>query len=373
VVPRVRVDDDGLAEGAQDTFEERQLHRPIFTLEEGWLLGRFGSLDVKLGKQIFAWGTGDILNPTDVVNPVDYSDLIDSEKIGVPAADAALYIGESSRVRLVLVPTYTPSRLPPEGHRFSPLPPGGVFFPAPTPSGVIGPVPVADRDFPARTPEDAQIALRGSTTVQVLDRGFDLSATYWYGWNRLPVLTIDPRADPFVPVELTPRYDRIHMIGADVSTTVSDFEVHAEGAQFLTEGERDDDYLQYVVGSHYTRGDILAAKDELRLILEYAGEWVTHHAKDEDVITASSFSRAFESAVLGRVAYKPIEHLELQTTVAFLVKKPTSAFIQPQASYELGSHTKIKAGFDILEGNDDSFFGQYDKEDRFWMSLKLSF
>ena len=78
-------------------------------------------------------------------------------------------------------------------------------------------------------------------------------------------------------------------------------------------------------------------------------------------------------AFLARVTYKPINHLELQTTLALLLKGNSSAFIQPEASYELGSHTKIKAGFDILEGPDDTFFGAFTREDRFWMSLKLSF
>ncbi len=367
LVPRVWIDSGGLSHGAQEKFEDSAEQRPSFTFEEGWVLGAFESFDAKVGKVIVAWGTGDLVNPTDIVNPVDYTDLLDSEKIGVPGTDASYFIGEETRLRLVVVPTFTPSRLPPAGERFNPVPPEGIFLP--TPIGPVGPVPVGHRDLPARTFENAQAALRASSTVE----GFDLSATYFTGFNDLPVLTIDPTGDPASPIVLTPRFDRIHMFGGDMSTTLGDFELHAEAAQFVTEGDRDDDYLQYVFGTNWSRGDLLIGKDQLTVILEYTGEWVTKDATAENVIPATGFARAFTGAVLGRVTYRPIAGLELQATAALIVDGDENIYVRPEATYEFGSHTKHNVGLDLLSGPRGTFFGQFRDEDRFTVSFKVSF
>jgi hypothetical protein len=367
LLPRLRFDNGALTEGTQDQWEEKQVKRPSFTLEEATLGGSLGSFDLKLGKQIFSWGTADLWNPTDVLNPVDFTDLLDSEKIGVPSADISFYPEDETRLRLIALPTFTPARIPLPLERWNPIPPGGIFFV--TPLGEVGPVPFARRDLPARTGENLQLAGRASTTLA----GFDLSATYIYGRNDLPSYTLDPRADPLVPVEITPRYDRYHMLGADASTTVWELELHGEAAHFTTEGDRDDDYLQYTAGGRWTGGDLALAKDELRIILEFASEWVTREGAGASSLSGTAFARAFRSAVLHRIAYKPFAQLEFQGTFAAVLWGEENFYVRPEVSYELGSHTKLRAGFDILAGPRDTFFGGFAGEDRFWLSFKLSF
>jgi len=367
IAPRVKVDSDELSRGYQDTFVESQTLRPTFAFEELTVGAGFGSFDVKVGKMIVSWGTGDLWNPTDVVNAVDFIDFLDSEKIGVPAADMSFYPTDETRLRLLVIPAFTPSRTPPIGKRFNPVPPEGLFVP--TPGGPVGPVPIAERDLPDGTAENVQLAGRASTTIA----GLDLSGTYVYGWNDLATFTIDPTGDPLVPLQVTPRYDRYHMFGGDIATTLWVFEVHAEAGQFVTEGNRDDDFLQYLVGGRYTTGDVLTAKDEVRFIVEFASEWVTREASAANAVSGSGFARAFKNTVLNRIAYKPFNELEIQGTVAAILYGPDSFYFRPEASYDIGAHTKIRAGFDLMGGPKSSFFGSYSGEDRFWLSLKLTF
>lgn len=372
VVPRVRVDDDGLSYSTQQELEDEKKRRPVFTLEEAHVGAHFGAVDVTVGKQIFAWGTGDIVNPTDVMNPVDYTDLLDSEKIGIFAVDASVYPTEETRLRLVLAPTFTPSRLPIAGKRFSLLPPEGLFFPAPPPLNQVGPIGVDRSDLPPDGLEAFQAALRASTTIS----GVDLALTYYAGVNRLSNLQVRALgAPPFVT--LTPVFDRVHMFGGDFATTTTvpllgEIQVHGEVAQFVTEGSRDDDYLQYVIGLEKNASDPLFEK-ELSFILEHAAEWIEVHRKRTDIIPATKFARAFTDALLGRVTWKPVEHLELLMTAVAIIESPQSWYFRPEARYELGAHTKIAAGLDILRGSQSGFFGQFAEDDRFFLSLKLTF
>jgi hypothetical protein len=369
LVPRVRFDDDGLTFGAQEELDDEARKRPIFTLEEAWVGGRFGAIDAVIGKQIFAFGTADLLNPTDVLNPVDYTDLIDSEKIGVFALDASVHPLDELELRAILIPTFTPSRLPLENERFSPIPPGGIFVEGP--GGLLGPIEVARRKIP-----DGKDALQAAFRISGSVRGWDLSATYVTGFNRLPVLVPENlAAPPFV--KLRPEFDRIHMFGGDFATTFDlplfgEIEAHGEAAQFFTQGGRDDDYLQFVLGTRYTFADPVIGK-ETNLTLEYAGEVVNGHRTEKDVLSAGAFTRAFKSAVLSRLVWKPIGRLELSTTFAWIAHGPDSIYLNPEARYEFGAHTKIVAGADILEGTRKSFFGQFDEDDRMYLSLKLTF
>ena len=47
--------------------------------------------------------------------------------------------------------------------------------------------------------------------------------------------------------------------------------------------------------------------------------------------------------------------------------------IIPEARYELGAHTRIAAGVDVLGGSRNGFFGQFAEDDRVFLSLKLTF
>lgn len=72
----------------------------------------FLNLDLRLGKQRIAWGRADQLNPTDNLNPDDFSDLIRFyEKLPTWAAKGTYYAGQF-QITGVWVPTLTPILLP---------------------------------------------------------------------------------------------------------------------------------------------------------------------------------------------------------------------------------------------------------------------
>src|SRR5436309_13106202 len=118
-VVEARDDDFGYARGLHFQIPETDPRRSYLSVKEATLAARRGPLDVTVGKQIFAWGTADAFNPTDRLNPYDYLDVLDNEKLGVWSASARLSVPRVSLV-VVGVPYCTPSRLPRAHRRWTP-------------------------------------------------------------------------------------------------------------------------------------------------------------------------------------------------------------------------------------------------------------
>jgi hypothetical protein len=86
VIGEFRDDDFGYTRGLHFQIPETSRHRSYLNLKEATLTGRQGPLEVTVGKQIYAWGTADAFNPTDNINPYDYLDVLDNEKMAVWSA-----------------------------------------------------------------------------------------------------------------------------------------------------------------------------------------------------------------------------------------------------------------------------------------------
>lgn len=74
---------------------------------------------IRVGNQLFLWGTADFMNSTAYFNPSDLRELIfrpqDENRFGVPSASAMLFF-DAFTVELVFVPFHVPPALPSTGH-----------------------------------------------------------------------------------------------------------------------------------------------------------------------------------------------------------------------------------------------------------------
>jgi hypothetical protein len=80
-----------------DVYGRHRLHRAAVTLTRG-------NVDLKLGRQRIAWGTGRFWSPLDILNPVSPLALEREERVGVDAALLEAKLGPLSRASLVLAP-----------------------------------------------------------------------------------------------------------------------------------------------------------------------------------------------------------------------------------------------------------------------------
>lgn len=80
-----------------DVYGRHRLHRASVTLTHR-------DVDLKLGRQRIAWGTGRFWSPLDMLNPVNPLALEREERIGVDAALLEAKLGPLSRASLVVAP-----------------------------------------------------------------------------------------------------------------------------------------------------------------------------------------------------------------------------------------------------------------------------
>jgi len=234
------------------------------------------NLDVKIGKQRIAWGTGDRLNPTDNLNPYDLEDVLDfGRHRGSFALNLNYYFSNNFSVQGVFIPFFQPANMP-----------LGIF------ASVFTGVPELPPSLTLNTFSDTilmpQYNLGESSTIggkfKGMVGGMDFSLSYIWGIDGLPfstyntIIPVDPYGGVDIHSELS--FVRNHIIGADIAGSIGIVGVWAEGAIFIPENEvvmttdasalylqppgsvtldsivlKDEAYFKFVVGADYTFGD----------------------------------------------------------------------------------------------------------------------
>src|SRR6056297_1609051 len=81
-----------------------------------WLIDKYR---IRIGNQVYPWGTADFLNSTSYLNPNDLRELIlkegDELRLGVPSASAMIFFSDFT-MELVFVPVHTAPAIPSTGH-----------------------------------------------------------------------------------------------------------------------------------------------------------------------------------------------------------------------------------------------------------------
>lgn len=376
ISPQFRFDSADRTEAKME-FQERSLTRPALTAQEAYGAWYGDVYEIAVGKKIFSWGVGDGSRPTDNVNPLDSLDVPSAEKIGVPALSIFRY-GEGVNSQFVFVPVFTPSRVPADDNRWAVQDTTGIervyqaFGQWPT---VID----AGRDLPETTLDNAQYALNLSSSTLIT--GWDLALTYYRGHYSFGVLEsqiIPPQvgAGGMTPPTLIVQkvYPKYQEFGTSISTTVGDWELHAEGAFHLTdEGEMDDDFWEYVTGFNYTSSGILTQLlEEIQVTVEYAGISVTRRRPPDSLYSDVGFGRGLTNSLLSKVDFKFSEDTRFE--VAGAVNFDDGDFsIQTVLTHKAWDRITFEAGYQWFEGPEDSFFGGWDENDRVFLSVTGNF
>ena len=174
-------------------------------LNEAYLTIDTEQIDLILGKKMMRWGTGDGINPMDLINPRDYRDPIASAR-----ADARLPILLANGI-FMLGPVTVEGVLVPkaEVNEFSlpdsPWEPKGLK--ELRRSAESGEIVLAPREEPDDWFKDSEFAFRISTVW----KGFDLALLYYNGYPDDPAYHRDYLTDG--RMRFVPRYHRYQAYG----------------------------------------------------------------------------------------------------------------------------------------------------------------
>jgi len=238
-------------------------------LREAWFEAKdllISGLDLKVGRQRIPWGTADALSVVDNVNPLDLSDPWDFGRHGgSDGAQLNAYLG-GAQLTALIVGQFAPAVLP-----------GGQWANALMPSALQAPPGLTLATV------SSSVTLPGASLTDSLSAGmrvkgnllgYDLSISYLYGRQGLPVIDNIVLTSPGLPVvnaALNLVYPREHIFGADMAGSIFGVGVWAETAVFVPAPVTESmdstalgggvvqsvalsgsPYVKYVVGADYT-------------------------------------------------------------------------------------------------------------------------
>ncbi len=208
------------------TFEIREAYVQLY----GFLSK---NLDLKIGRQRIAWGTADMVNPTDNLNPYDLEDILDfSRHRGSDAINIEYYFNSDFSLQGIYIPLFQPANLP-----------AGIFANALSPEPQLPP-PYSLEEFNENI-SMPDFTLGESSTYGLKFKGFvsgiDFSVSYVWGRDGFPMpelTTITAGQNPGgLNVDVNSTFFRQSIFGADMATSIGGVGFRAEVAAFLPREE----------------------------------------------------------------------------------------------------------------------------------------
>lgn len=209
--------------------------------DELWIEYQSPDWDLRMGNQLFTWGGMESVSPVDVINPRDYyEDIIDPEKIGVPAVRFR-WLGDNQDLSAYYLPYFEPSMFP-EQHSFYSV--GG---------GLPSDVP------------DPRFANQWALRYFYGGEGFDLALSYFHGFEPTPLFDLSPEGDAVVGTVF--RSDRF---GIEITKVVGDLLLKGEAVYRDTKTPLIASSFLFATGVEYTFSEVWQHSD-LTFFLEYLG------------------------------------------------------------------------------------------------------
>jgi len=315
-------------------------------------------LDIRAGRQILTWGTGDLVFINDLF-PKDFVSFfigrsLEYLKVGSDAVKLSLYPGPFS-LDLVAVPHFTPSEIP-KGERLS-------FF-NPFTNRIAVPGESLSMRKPAATPENTELALRLYRTF-----GSYEGALYGFrGFFKEPV-GMDPAGGTLF-------YPGLSVYGTSVQGPllggVAGFEFGYYDSREDRPGRNpliENPSLRYLVG--YER--------ELRTDFTVRAQYYLEQMLEYGAYKASLPPGAPEKKGNRHLLFLRLTRLLRYQTVelsfvGFYGPSDEDGMVNPQASCKITDRMSVALGANVFFGNEESTqFGQLEKDDNLYLRLRTNY
>ena len=328
-----------------------------------------GSVRLRAGNQIIAWGTADAFNPTSYFNAYDLREFLfkdeDSElKMAVPALSMLLTLGNHT-LELVVTPLHVPLRMPATGSFWQLNVKEGPF-----------PVTIAQ---PQALPFDIGNAGVGARYYHNIT-GFDVHLSAYHGPDTqpylLPVKTIlEPNAPVSILVE--PRYAIVDMAGTAISKAYKDFVFQLEAVYspnktgvvnvkdfsavplqtLLPYSTRKSHFVTYSAGFNY----FIPIREYFK---EHEGQCVFTFEWSQSHFFDSELMKPMLSDIVVLRLQDSFFNDKLDVKVSSFIEKQTGSYMaMPSMSYRFDSGLRFEVTYIYLHMTRDSYFAGYNDND----------
>ena len=325
------------------------------SLLEGYATVHFASADLRIGKQIVAWGRADGINPTDNLTPRDFKVLLpfeDDQRFGTTALKLDWYLSTEHTLTFFTTPFFEPSKFP--------FPPGMRLR----------------ETRPARTLSNSEAAVNFNKT----GGGLDWSLSYFHGYSLLPEMHPLPSS----PV-LELRYPKVDVIGADLARNFGRYGMRAEIAYIQTEDRRGQNPVAVNPYIYVVAGVDRTFLENLNVNLQLVGRWVQHYTDPSTIADPNARAAATANAInfglqkranhgmTARVSNKWFNNTLEAELLAFVNFEHTNSYLRPLVTYAFTDHAKATLGAEFYRGPDNTPFGQLKRNRGAFAELRFSF
>jgi len=335
------------------------------------------NLDIRLGRQRIAWGTGDKINPTDNLNPYDLEDIWDfGRHLGSDGMLASLYLGDYT-VTTAILPLFTPAVLPTGD--WASIMSQPVDLPGLTVQNVTDSIIMPENSF--------RETFKGGLKVKKQFFGYDMSLSYVYGLDDLPtaskVVIVPTENIGEVDIFTELFYPKMHIAGFDITGAIDEVGIWGEAAMFIPEevilltdmsalgmgiqesiAIENKPYVKFLIGTDYTfRNGIYVnvqylhgfvherGSENLEDYLLFGSEWILLNNKIKIM------------PVAGAITVKDFSNIRDNFAVVYA----------PEISYRPNDNAELSVGMRLIEGSDNTTFGQLKDNDEIYFKVKYSF
>lgn len=365
----LRPDDDTLYL-RDDSGQKRIYIREAYISQDFNFETVIDSINIKMGRIIYTWGNSDEVKPVDIINPQDYSNLyftpIQDRKYGVFSGTVSVFFTENLFIEAVCVPEFKPSEMASSVFVLDEL---NTLRATEAVSGGDG---IIEQDLPENKIRNSSAA--GRIGLAIFD--IDMHASYYYGYNNLPVyemnLTADYRAE----------YKKVQMFGFDFQRALfSGISIRGEAAFFERgkyfawesaripadlmsggTGSAEKKYIEYTAG--FDDQDFIA--DDLYLNLQFHQKIITGY---EDGLASDQYT----NLVLWNIRYTMVNQKYWISSKGAYDIGDRSVYVNAELGVKPAASFEFALGTWILEGDADTDIGQFDTNDMVYVSGRLTF
>lgn len=331
----------------------------VLDLREAWLFYRpADNVDLKAGRQVLTWGTGDLLFINDLF-PKDYRSFFigrDEEYLKAPSDSIklSLFSGVAS-LDLVYSPRFDANRYI-DGSRLS-------FY-----NPVTGTIAGRDNQLNARVPDDwfgdDEIAARLHTTRH----GYELAAYGYTGFWKNPA-----GSDPATGDAIFPALD---VLGASARGTLGAGIGNAElGYYHSVDDSSGNDPNIANSELRFLAGYEQEIARELTLGLQYYLEHMQNYDRYRDSLPAGTPARDHNLHIVTVRITKLALQQDLKLSVFnFYSPSDEDGYLRAGASYRLDDNWTLSGGLNLFYGEEQhTFFGQFENNSNVYMAIRYGF
>jgi len=347
---------DAMAENHDVDLEEGE---GFFDLREFWAaFTPVDFLDVKVGRQILTWGTGNLVFLNDLF-PKDYQSFflgrqLDYLKAPSDAIKFAFYSGNVG-LDLVYTPRFDADRFV-DGTRLS-------FFD--TASGDLrGEDAPLETEQPDTWFEDHEVALRVHGSLEAYEWGLYGYTGFW----KSPAGT-DPQTGKRIFPELS-------AYGASFRGPVGAGIGNAEFSWYDSREDRDGDD-PFVENSQlrFLTGYEQEIAEDLTLGVQYYLEFMlAHHAYEKNLPAGFPAREKARQWLTLDLNQELLAQNQLRLSLFIFYSTATKdAYLRPLAAYDATDRWKVEVGANLFMGDRDTFFGQFEENSNVYAAARYGF